>query len=617
MTDFSRSRNATPVMQKLRLGRWRKVQAVFEEMRALQTEVNVIHCSAAISALSGQWPLALVFLELAVALASAQGDADSVSFNAMLGVYAKNSMWQAALAALDLCIKESVDVDVVGFSTAMRASEQASCWIVALEILDEMFASMTRPNAVTYSTLVSACGKAGKWAAAFACLDHMERRSSEPTLITLNAGVTSCDRGLQWQVALDFRSWLGSHSAKPDDVTCRASMSACQKVGRWSHTLSLHQRGAEEGFKLGEIGCRSAIDACSACVWRLALGLFAGSLSARLHGLDTAGASDQDHLGTSMALSALISGDLPWQAVVDLLQSLCCRAVRLNDVCVNSGVSTYAAHRWDLALQVVRELKFNSFNWNAAIAACQRASQWQRGCRMLLVPGIDVVGFNAALPDLEKWRHALWIFGELSLRSLRKTAISFNSLVATCGTARQWALALLALSLRENMELTAVSCNAALSACEKSSFWEHSLLLLSSSQAWLSPDVFSFSGAISACEKASTWQTALRLLAGSAHSRVRSNVICSNAATSACEGAGQWRSALLSFCGLRHQALEPDLLSHSAAMSAVEKAGKWQLPTLILREMPCRGLQADVICCQVAITACETAEVSRSRQLYS
>ena len=200
-------------------------------MLLLQTEVNVIHCSAAISALSAQWPLALIFLELAGALASAQGDVDSVSFNAMLGVYAKNSMWQAALAALDLCKEENVDVDVVGFSTAMRASEQASCWIVALAILEEMFASVTRPNAVTYGTLVSACGKAAEWAAAFACLD-IQRRSAEPNLITLNAAITSCDRGLQWQAALDFTSWLGSHSAKPDDVTRRASMSACQKVGR-------------------------------------------------------------------------------------------------------------------------------------------------------------------------------------------------------------------------------------------------------------------------------------------------------------------------------------------------------------------------------------------------
>ena len=133
------------------------------------------------------------------------------------------------------------------------------------------------------------------------------------------------------------------------------------------------------------------------------------------------------HLGTSMALSALISDQLPWRTVVDLLQSLCRSAVRLNDVCVNSGVSAYAPHRWDVALQVVREKKFNSFNWNAVIAACQKANQWQRGCWMLLVPGVDVVGFNAALQDVEKWRHALWIFGELSLRSLQKTAISISA----------------------------------------------------------------------------------------------------------------------------------------------------------------------------------------------
>ena len=224
MTDLCRARDATRIIKNAGRISWKRVQAVFCDMRVLQAETNVIHYSAAISVLFGHWPLALAFLE--------HCSQDTVSFNAMLGVFAKNAMWQVALDMLcrQDSIDSAIDVDVVSYSTVVSACEKAGRWRAAMGVLALMSAKTTRPSLVTFSTILSSCGKAGEWAKGLTCLTEMRRQLSEPNLITLNSAITLCDRSFQWQAALFTASWLGCQSLNPDDITCRAAMSACQKA---------------------------------------------------------------------------------------------------------------------------------------------------------------------------------------------------------------------------------------------------------------------------------------------------------------------------------------------------------------------------------------------------
>ena len=403
----------------------------------MELEINMIHCSAAISMLSAQWDMALALLD------SKAHQADTVSCNAMLRVYAKNVLWQPALDML-WGLQAGGNVDVVSYSTAISACERASRWSAALGVLAQMSAFATRPNVFTYSTLLSTCGKAEKWAVALTCLDGMLPHFMQPNLITFNSAITSCDRGLQWHLALLSASTLSGKSLDTDAISCRAAMSACQKVGmnlpltwcegnmavrmlccnlqvgRWARVLSLHQRASNEGLSLGEVGCRSAIDACDT-EWHRALALFAASHCMRVQ------KGHMGHMGhsedASVALSSLMSDGLPWPTVVTLLDDMRRSATRPNDVCTNSVVKVYAQHQWALALQLTREERFQNFNWNAAIAACQRAGSWQRGCYMLDAPGVDAVGYNSALQDVEKWEHAWSLFGKLCWRGLQRTAV--------------------------------------------------------------------------------------------------------------------------------------------------------------------------------------------------
>ncbi|CAE8645023.1 unnamed protein product [Polarella glacialis] len=132
-------------------------------------EVNVFHCSSAISAYEkgGDWLGMLTGMD-----ASDEGGSAAIS-NAAISACEKGGQWQLALGLLKQMPASKIAPDVVCFSAAISACEKGGQWRLALDLLTVMPQMKCNPNVVSYSSAISACEKGGQWQLAMELLAEM------------------------------------------------------------------------------------------------------------------------------------------------------------------------------------------------------------------------------------------------------------------------------------------------------------------------------------------------------------------------------------------------------------------------------------------------------------
>ena len=114
--------------------------------------------------------------------------------------------------------------------------------------------------------------------------------------------------------------------------------------------------------------------------------------------------------------------------------------------------------------------------------------------------------------------------------------VSFSAAISACEKGSQWerGFHLLERMPQAKCAPDQVSLNALISACEDSGQWQMALELLSQMPAAsIVPDVTTFSAAISACGQGSQWQRAVQLLQDMPEARVVPNEVSFNAAIGA------------------------------------------------------------------------------------
>lgn len=136
-------------------------------------------------------------------------------------------------------------------------------------------------------------------------------------------------------------------------------------------------------------------------------------------------------------------------------------------------------------------MKVSSFaelsQWNRAISACARQSQW-----ML----------------------SLQIFSKLQHTHIRSDVITLTSAINACDKGKSWQLAIHSFFWwRDLVVPNAITCTTLMSALNTNAEWQQCLCLFHFCLAErLQADAILFSAAINACAEGSQWQEAFRIL---------------------------------------------------------------------------------------------------------
>eukprot|EP00438_Fugacium_kawagutii_P023179 Skav200836 [mRNA] locus=scaffold3034:177402:186526:- [translate_table: standard] len=141
-------------------------------------------------------------------------------------------------------------------------------------------------------------------------------------------------------------------------------------------------------------------------------------------------------------------------------------------------------------------------------------------------------------------------------RGVRRTTISYSSLLSAFEKGKQWRFAL---GLLEQMDLAKVLKdttvhNAAMSACEKCSQWQRAQALLTALPPRLR-DTYSFNAVMTACANAKEWKATLSLLQKMQRESLTCDSFSYAASIAACGTVRNWTAALALFAAAQQQTL--------------------------------------------------------------
>ena len=309
----------------------------------------------------------------------------------------------------------------------------------------------------------------------------------------------------------------------------------------------------------------------------------------------------------------------------------------------------------------------------SAINACAKSRSWTHAVHLLrLKPWkrqmdtSNIICFNAALTGCQ-WYHNLQLFHLLRSEGLQADVISFNSVVAACGTKETslkstWSQGLEALTslFLQNLQATVVTMNSATNMCQKNGQWTLALSMSSKlQQSKLAADSASFTSVLTAIDHwsqclecleqriavakvlttkgqrvntdeekshnilntiilnsalsslATAWRHTLQLTQQTLFGEFgcSADTITLNTAASACANAIHWEHALMllnfkrDVCHRRFF-LQPDVFTYNTVLSACEKGQQWERVVQLLWEMDGIHLKPDTISFNAAVAAC-------------
>ncbi|CAL1152549.1 unnamed protein product [Cladocopium goreaui] len=353
-----------------------------------------------------------------------------------------------------------------------------------------------------------------------------------------------------------------------NSIHFNAAIAAAELHGEWQTALQLLRRMLAEKVDINVISFNRTLgSAGQASCWTLSLAL--------LEELPT-----HQLVPDSFSYSAVIKGlkqGLLWQLALALFNHMP-RGLR-DKVCYNSAI---ASMPWNWALELFHEMtrsqtSLDAVSYGSAVAACQRAAQWQSSLILLM---------------------------EVRQNQLSNAVIE-NTVMGSCARANQRQITL---NLLDEMEARNVSDHRsygiAMTAFNDGA-WEACLdLLVRSLRASTHPNVVSCTTLIRTCATAGEWRMALEVLRSMAEMLVEANTWSYNSSITACESASHWEVALLQLHQMRAAELEPDVISFNSTLSAFQDGTSWSVALQVLEQMEQSHLEPDTLTFNSTITAC-------------
>ncbi|CAE7314086.1 EMB2654 [Symbiodinium natans] len=548
----------------------------------------------------------------------------SLTFNAALMACQAGCNFELGLGLLERITRMSaqphllstVSTSTVSFNILLGLCAREQLWEEALGLLGTMASQKVPRNEATFTSALQACeaceadrGQWSQWQRALSWFrDMMEIEPIEPTTIGFTALITTCGNAVQWLVG-DPASFPGDFAGYRHSMSCGMSLIGCERK------FESEARCHAVWCLVGAGAVNFAVLRSAECERALTLGHVLKVYDATIakHGISC------QVLSVALAVHLRISHTMMAQGGCDVKIWRPQEAtVHLADLAKTAGVqSTVNAlermHRQHLQVNVV--------HFNAAMSA-RKSHRGQDGWAAA-VQVIDsmqslgvlpsIVSFNQLIPWLSQapesigwqcWQSALEVIANARASKLQPTTSTHNAAMSASRRAWNSALELLRGQLCDGLQPDQVTFGAAIAACEGQ--WQSALMLHATCPMYrLSPDIVSFTSLIRACGSCQQWQMAMAVWAEMARVGGVPNEITFGVAVSACEHGSQWSTALCLLHALTDQRLLVNAIVCSAAISACEKAGCWEAALFLLSSMSSvHGLKVDNLCYNPVIAAC-------------
>ena len=366
-----------------------------------------------------------------------------VDYGKLINFCRKKRQWKRALRLLTEVQARQLELNLILASSAISSCEASCEWRQSLSLLHQLGCNKIDANVISFNASISSCEKSAQWQKALVLASSIQQMG---TVVTHSALTSSFEKASKWRMALQFLNSCPSKSLEVSLVTYNAATSACEKSGQgrrksaaWQEALLLMKDVEWKGWQKDAVLYGAVISACQK----------AGKLREAIALLKEA---QMLQLGSVNIYSATISA------------------------CESSADS-----RWDLALDLLGEMKFQKFfanvvSYSAAASACAKAGKWSQALALLreavktVTP--NVILYSAVIFACEKaakWQHALELWHELEVADLQPDVVIYTSLLGVCARA---AASTQALALWETFQLTTWEPNlvtycSAITACEK------------------------------------------------------------------------------------------------------------------------------------------------------
>ena len=397
---------------------WHQALLFLEHFALLRVRANLVSYNSFLKTLGGRWQRVLRFRKRMVerslradlwtentvlsacsewrrtlGLQRSGDESDAFSCSARINACGSGGEWRRAMSLLS-----SGGANVVCHGAAIKAVERSEEWTMAFQVLKRS----AKPNLVMYNAALSA----SSWPRALSLLAAMQA-ALRPDVVSLNAAAARS----RWPRALRVLQGLGP--LRGTAVTRGVAVA----VAPWRGALAAEARIAAQGCELDVVSHTAAVQAAAAAEqWPWALWLARGQADA-------------------VTCAALSSCNDRWQLALDLLpaapQVVLCNAAL--SACEKAGsvgsrgTGLWQAQQWPRALLVLSAFESHGLQpdlitFNAAMAACEKGSQW-RLCFSILAEiqkvslVANLITYNAALTACANcllWLQALSLFGALS-----------------------------------------------------------------------------------------------------------------------------------------------------------------------------------------------------------
>ena len=432
--------------------------------------VDVITLTSAIQACGAATDCeqALALLKLADSDDPSSPDPDVIMFNAVIHSLAGKGDWQRAFALLFEVEARRMRPDVATYTSAIGSCRLAGAWPQAL-LMYARARSRKVQVARVCSAVLMVCEKSGRWQQAVALLSEVAMYVPPIVdILCFNIALGSCDKASVHQGALQLLDRFGEWLVQPDACSYNTAVSSLGKAAIWQQALHRLDHMMDKQLLPDAISRASLISTSEAARWQSALSLVqVGSLDMQ-----------SDVILFNSAISA-IEQVQKWRHALGLADEICRSNLRHDEFTHAATASACAtAAVWKHALAVLNSMDFLEaagigasaesacliYACNAAVAACEPASQWQIASGLLryasarnLAP--DAITLNTAMRCRRRtgrWQGACELLTDAAHLRVPATVVLCGDAVALCEEAERWFAARCILGRIENFGLRPV-----------------------------------------------------------------------------------------------------------------------------------------------------------------
>eukprot|EP00929_Paragymnodinium_shiwhaense_P001432 TRINITY_DN101671_c0_g1_i1.p1 TRINITY_DN101671_c0_g1~~TRINITY_DN101671_c0_g1_i1.p1 ORF type:complete len:695 (-),score=177.50 TRINITY_DN101671_c0_g1_i1:176-2260(-) len=600
---------------------------LFQAARRQGCQVNVYHVGAVANSVGrgGDWAGALDHLLGAV---NDGIESSIVLLNTVLSSCAKQSQWAAAGSILETHMRNRADADTVTCNAFLTTSDEGDlAWCRALAAYSGFLSRAVLVETATQNALSNVLVSTPQWPASLVVMKDTSLRGLEVDVITYSilAELARHESRGGWAMAVGTLDALAQEGLAPDAFILSAVLASCEVGAAWVAALQLLSRSALGGRKAPDMDAATLNAAARCCngsaSWRCARDVLVEMALRSLRQSSTTINGIASAFVEAMqwsAATAVLADDLWVKGIA--ADSISC-ATAINSCQKAAAQEDVGGGHWAVAAAALFEAKEvkGRAAFGAAIASCEKASQWEAALRLLASMGGErverqLVSCNAAASACEKaaqWEAASEVLELMAAGDVVPDVISWSAMGTACQKAAQWeeAIAFLRRSLRqEGCECGGATFNPTLSACEKAVQWVAALRLseqAAQQQSMQSNEATGFNALLSSLEKAEQWRIALDVYGGMQQLGVETTCVSFGALVSCVGLAAQW-SPSLALLGSCHTAgVEPSDIVYNSGITATERGAVWRCGCSVLMAMhEGQNLRRDEVTAAAVIQGC-------------